>query len=88
MAVVHHSRAWRKLRDQVVREDPSCWLRLPGICTGYAQTADHILTVRDHPELAMERANLRGACHPCNRSRNAKTIEQIAGVQNRRRWAV
>ena len=62
------TRAWTKLRDQVVREEPTCWLRLP-VCTGASQTADHILTVRDHPELAMVRSNLRGACHACNRAR-------------------
>lgn len=77
MAAQHRTRAWRRLRDRVVQEEPTCWLRLPGICTGYSQTADHVLTVKEHPELAMERANLRGACHACNRSRNAKRVEDL-----------
>lgn len=70
------TRAWRKLRDQVVREEPWCWLRLPG-CTGYSQTADHIITVHARPDLAMVRENHRGACHWCNRSRNNKPIEDL-----------
>lgn len=65
------SRAWRRLRDQVVREEPSCQLRFKSICTGYSQTADHIIPVRDRPDLALTRSNVRGACHACNNSRSA-----------------
>lgn len=80
MAAVHGTRAWRKLRDQVVREEPLCWLRLDG-CTTYSQTADHLLTVRDYPHLALVRSNLRGACHNCNSKRNAKPLDQVARAQ-------
>lgn len=62
------TRAWRKLRDQVVAEEPSCQLRLPG-CLGSSQTADHIVPVVQRPDLALVRSNLRGACHPCNMAR-------------------
>ena len=71
------SRAWRKLKDQVVREEPLCWLRLPG-CTTFSTTADHVLTVKQRPDLAMVRANLHGACTPCNLKRNDKNVEDIA----------
>ena len=67
------TRAWRKLRDQVVREEPLCWLRLPG-CTALSKTADHVLTVKERPDLAMVRTNLRGACIPCNQRRNDTPI--------------
>jgi len=67
------TRAWRKLRDRVVFEERYCRLGFPGICTGKSQTADHILTVRDHPELALVRTNLRGACHACNMARGPTT---------------
>ena len=77
MADPRATRAWRKLRDQVVREEPLCWLRLPG-CTTFSKTADHVLTVKDRPDLAMVRANLRGACVPCNLKRSDKTIGQLA----------
>ena len=76
MAKVHHTRAWRKLRDQVVRDEPLCWLKLDG-CTTYSQTADHILTVKARPDLAMVRVNLHGACHHCNAKRNATPIESM-----------
>jgi 5-methylcytosine-specific restriction endonuclease McrA len=71
------TRAWTKLRDQVVREEPHCWLRLTG-CTGRSQTADHVVPVATQPELAMERANLRGACHHCNTKRKSKPIMRTA----------
>lgn len=64
-----HTRAWRRLRDQVVREEPTCRLRIVGVCTGVSTTADHIHPVTTHPELAMVRSNLRGACGPCNDAR-------------------
>lgn len=62
---IRKSRAWRKLRDLVVAEEPRCQLALPG-CTGTSVTADHIKPYASHPELGMERSNLRGACQPCN----------------------
>jgi len=88
MASAHRTRAWRRLRDRVVREEPTCWLQLPGICTRYSETADHVITVKERPDLALVRANLRGACHACNRSRNAKTVEEIAGRQQRHSWSM
>lgn len=70
------TRAWRKLRDQVVREEPICQLQLPG-CTTISTTADHIETVKDRPDLAMERANHQGACRPCNQRRNDKKMSEL-----------
>lgn len=78
MADPRSTRAWRKLRDQVVAEEPECRLRLEGICTGASTTADHIKHVKTHPQLAMARANLRGSCGPCNRARSAKSDDQLA----------
>ena len=67
------TRAWRKLRDQVVSEEPICQLRLK-CCTFVSTTADHIIIVKERPDLAMVRANLRGACAPCNWSRNDRPL--------------
>jgi 5-methylcytosine-specific restriction endonuclease McrA len=64
-----HTRAWRRLRDQVVREEPTCRLRFPGICTNLSTTADHIVPVTERPELALVRSNCRGSCTPCNEAR-------------------
>lgn len=70
------TRAWRKLKDQVVEEEPDCRLQLPG-CTFVSTTADHILTVRDRPDLALVRSNLRGSCESCNRRRLAKPDTEL-----------
>lgn len=73
------TRAWFVLRDQVVAEEPVCWLRLPG-CTLVSTTADHVLTVKDRPDLCMVRLNLRGACHHCNSSRQRRSIGELTTV--------
>jgi 5-methylcytosine-specific restriction endonuclease McrA len=65
------TRAWRKLRDQVITEEPLCSLAIDGVCTLVSTTADHIVTFAEAPELAMVRSNLRGACRPCNRARGS-----------------
>lgn len=70
------TKRWRKLRDQVVREQPICKLQLPG-CTQLSTTADHILTVKARPDLAFEPWNHQGSCASCNMRRGAKTMEQI-----------
>lgn len=59
------TRAWRRLTAQVVAEEPWCQLRMTG-CTGRSQVADHIVKVRDRPDLALARSNCRGACKHCN----------------------
>lgn len=64
---------WRRLRDQVVAEEPVCWLRLDG-CTYWSTTGDHIVPVVERPELALVRSNVRGACLPCNRRRRNRPV--------------
>lgn len=71
------TRAWRKLRDLVVLEEPECRLQLPG-CTRISTTADHIEHYKTHPHLALERRNLRGSCETCNKKRGAKQDAQLA----------
>jgi hypothetical protein len=71
-----HTPAWRRLRDQVVDEEPACRLRIADVCTTVSTTAAHILAVRDRPELALERTNVEGSCAPCNRA--AGTLSQTA----------
>lgn len=64
---------------QVAREEPVCWLRLPG-CTIRSTTGDHYYPVKTHPHLRMVRSNRRGSCHHCNVTRGATPphlIEQL-----------
>lgn len=63
-----HTRAWRKLRDQVVAEEPTCRLGFPGICTRVSTTAAHIEPVTARPDLALERTNVVGSCTECNQA--------------------
>lgn len=72
------SRAWRKLRDSVIHDEPICWLQLPGICTRVSTTADHIIPKSVRPDLTMVRTNLRGACLSCNKARNTTPIEALS----------
>jgi 5-methylcytosine-specific restriction protein A len=68
MAATHgrKGRPWRRLREQVLAEEPLCrW------CGVRASTVvDHILPLRLFPDLAHVRSNLAGACAPCNGSKH------------------
>jgi 5-methylcytosine-specific restriction endonuclease McrA len=73
-----HTRAWRALRDRVVREEPICRLQIAGVCTRVSTTGDHIITIHQRPDLALVRTNVRGACEPCNRTRGQMPDSAIA----------
>jgi len=81
------TRAWRRLKAQVVDEEPVCWLRLPG-CTYWSETGDHVICVEALPlrgadPLVMARSNVRGACLHCNRQRNKTPVEQLDALRAR-----
>lgn len=71
---------WKKLRAQVIREEPFCRLRLIG-CTLRSDTADHIITVKQRPDLRFCRANLRGSCQHCNRVRGSRPLSEVRAEQ-------
>lgn len=77
MADPRQTRAWRKLRDQVVIEEPMCWLGFTNICTRVSTTGDHVIGVAERPDLALVRDNVRGACEPCNRARGNTPAEML-----------
>ena len=58
-------RPWRRLREQVLREEPLCYLcgRRP------STTVDHVWPLSKYPHLAHDRQNLRGSCRFCNLSK-------------------
>lgn len=70
-------RRWRRLRDQVVREEPVCRLRLPGICTLASTTGDHIIAVSHRPDLKFVRRNVRGSCRACNQYRGNRPLSEV-----------
>lgn len=61
----YNSAEWKRLRARVLREEPTCRLRLPG-CTGRSTTAAHIQSVAERPNLFLVRSNVRGSCASCN----------------------
>ena len=75
------SRAWTRLRDQVVAEEPMCRIRLPGVCTIASTTANHRIPRKYRPDLTMVRANLEGACRPCNMKIKTMTPAQVAALR-------
>lgn len=81
------TRAWRRLVAQVVDEEPVCWLRLPG-CTYWSETGDHVICVdalplRGQDPLVLDRNNVRGACHHCNRQRSTTPVELLGPLRAR-----
>lgn len=74
------SRRWRRLRDQVVAEEPVCRLQL-GCCTLRSTTADHIIPVKFRPDLKFVRQNLRGSCGPCNRRRGSRPLAEVRAAE-------
>ena len=81
------TRAWRRLVAQVVREEPRCWLQLDG-CTQVSTTGDHVQPVTERPELALVRANVRGACAPCNQKRGNLPVTALAADRDARPTAL
>jgi len=64
---IYSSSAWKRLRDQVMAE-------ADGVChwcgaTDVELSADHVRTVREYPELALEPSNVVAACRSCQRQR-------------------
>jgi 5-methylcytosine-specific restriction endonuclease McrA len=77
---LYRKNQWRLLALRVVKEEPTCWLRLPG-CTYRSTTADHIIPVSVRPELALVRTDCRGACHSCNTLTRGTPVTQLAELR-------
>lgn len=71
VTTLYGSYAWKQLRDAVVGDAEACaWCGVRGV----PMTADHVLRLRDHPELGLERENIVAACRSCQRRRAAKPL--------------
>jgi len=81
-------RTWRILRDEYRSECAAaklpCWIcsELIDYSLQWPDTmafeADHVMGVKSHPELALERSNLAPAHAKCNRSRGATQVHADA----------
>ena len=63
------SRQWRAKRISILQRDGyTC-----GYCGQPADTVDHILSVKDHPDQAMNNENLISACRQCNSRKGSRS---------------
>lgn len=63
------SRQWRALRLRILaRDGHTC-----AYCGEAANTVDHILPVRKHPDQAMNPENLVSACTKCNSAKGSRS---------------
>jgi 5-methylcytosine-specific restriction protein A len=58
----YDSPAWRRLRKQVLKEQPLCDECQAMDIIEAATVVDHTKPKKQYPELALERSNLRGKC--------------------------
>ncbi len=68
---LYRTAEWRRLAAEVTAGATRCtWCLKPT----RRLVADHVIPLEERPDLAMDRANLRPSCIPCNtrRGRNAK----------------
>lgn len=70
------SRRWQNLRARVIKEEPLCQLRL-SCCTVVSDTADHIVPVKNRPDLKFNRHNVRGSCQACNMRRGSRPLSEV-----------
>ncbi len=60
---------WRTLRAAFLKANPCC--SEPG-CSADATDADHVISVRERPDLRLDWNNLRPFCHPHHSRRTAR----------------
>jgi 5-methylcytosine-specific restriction endonuclease McrA len=70
-----HTQRYRALRERVLREEPTCRLRLPG-CTIVSDSLDHVIPRSLRPDLTLVRSNCRGSCRNCNSTRGNRIVLQ------------
>lgn len=72
------SRPWRRFRERVLREEPTCRVRLPGICTTISTEVNHLVPKAIAPHLVMVRSNCQGSCRACNRHMGKRSRAAVA----------
>jgi 5-methylcytosine-specific restriction enzyme A len=62
-----YDHAWSAVRKQFLGTHPLCV-----VCAAPATEADHIVSIREAPELRLKWSNLRALCKPCHSRRTAR----------------
>jgi 5-methylcytosine-specific restriction endonuclease McrA len=63
------SRQWRALRKQILARDGY----VCSYCGQDADTVDHVLSIKSHPDQAMNPENLKSACKKCNSMKGSRS---------------
>jgi 5-methylcytosine-specific restriction protein A len=66
-----YDRAWEKIRDRHRASEPLCRMCLAQGLTVAMAEVDHIVKVRDRPDLRLVDANLQSLCKPCHSAKTA-----------------
>ena len=84
---VYQSARWRALAAAVTREATHCyWCTTPAALTKL--TADHILSIRSRPDLALDEGNIVPSCRSCQerRKRQPDPSEWPSWARKPRTW--
>lgn len=77
-----HSGPWPTIRRRILhRDNHTCQIRTPGICTHTATHVDHIRSPLNGGAW-FDQHNLRAACQPCNLARPQPTRRQPQPSRN------
>lgn len=75
---------WRKLRRRKLAANP--WCEIQSHCLGllpeaFATEVDHIVPVRDRPDLRLVWTNLQSSCHRCHSGKTWNEVQQGNGLR-------
>ena len=71
------TRAWRSLRKVILARDGY----VCHYCGQDATTVDHVLSIKDHPDQAMNPENLVSACKLCNSRKGSRSQGVFLGIK-------
>jgi 5-methylcytosine-specific restriction protein A len=58
---------WKRLSAQVRAENPTC-----AACGAPSEQADHLISVRQRPDLALDPSNIQALCRRCHSARTSR----------------
>ena len=67
-----YDRAWQRVRLLHLSAEPLCRFCSARSLLVEATVVDHIRTIRERPDLRLDRANLRSLCKPCHDGHTAQ----------------
>ena len=80
-----YDRTWQRLREQKLRANPFCEIETNCANLSFteqvATEVDHIISIRERPDLRLEWSNLRSACKRCHSARTMRDQVQGSGRQ-------